>query len=138
VLTSLLAFHFLTLEASAEEGPEVPSGWTMVLPLGAPQFLMDRKPQGFVFGGIQVLGIGGAVYTGLEMVRLAEEGEVDQELRMRTLSAFSVGMAGGAWLASVIDGSHARDVAIEKAQSARNWERQQRVFAFLPMLIPRP
>jgi len=129
--------HLLSPEAGAEEVREIPSPWAMVLPLGVPQFATQQKAKGLAFGGLQALGIGGALYSGFEMVRLAEEGEVDQELRMRTVSAFSVGLAGAAWLVSVIDGSHARDVAIEKAQSARLWE-QQRVFTSekLPLLHP--
>jgi len=59
------------------------------------------------------------------MVRLAEEGEVDQELRMREISTVSVALSGAMWLASVIDGSNAREVALKKAQSARLWDQQQ-------------
>ena len=123
--TSLLAMHLLSPEAGAEELRNIPSPWATVLPFGVPQFATHQKAKGFAFGGFQALGVGGAIYSGIEMVRLAEEGEVDQELRMRTVSAFSVGLAGAAWLVSVIDGSHARDVAIEKAQSARLWEQQR-------------
>ena len=126
--TLLFAFFLMIPTAQAEETQEVPAAWKMVLPFGGPQFATDRNTHGFVFGGVQLLGVGGAVYTGLEMVRLAESGEpedIDQELRMRSLSALSVGIAGAAWLVSVIDGSHARDMALERAQSARAWELSQ-------------
>lgn len=124
----LVALFLVTPTAQAEESQNIPSAWTMVLPFGGPQFATDRNKLGFVFGGLQLAGAGSAIYSGLEMVRLAESGEpedVDQELRFRTLSAVSVGIAAAAWLASVMDGSHARDVAVERAQSARAWESSQ-------------
>ena len=125
-LVSLLAIHLAAPVVHAEAPPteqvSVPGAWSMVAPFGVPQFLNDRNALGFTFGGLQVLGIGGAVYSGIRMRDLAVEGDVDAELRMRTLSVWAVGTAGAAWLASVIDGSHARDVALEKAQSARAWE----------------
>lgn len=125
-LSSLLAMHLAAPVVHAEAPPEdhvkAPRGWAMAAPLGIPQFLNDRNALGFTFGGLQVLGVGGAVYTGIRMRDLAVEGDVDTELRMRSLSAWAVGIAGAAWMASVIDGSHARDVALEKAHSARAWE----------------
>jgi hypothetical protein len=139
--SSLLAVQLLSSEVHAEtpEAESVPSAWAMVSPFGVPQFLNDRKGLGFTFGGLQLLGLGGAVYSGLRMVDLAEDGEVDAELRMRTLSAWSVGTAGAAWLASVIDGSHARDVALEKAHAARSWEAVQgRSFEVSGISGPRP
>ena len=126
----LLAMLLFSSSASAEspvsegEVVEVPSAWAMVLPFGVPQFANDRNRLGFVFGGLQAVGVAGAVYSGVEMVRLAEEGEVDQELAMREISAVSVALTGAMWLASVIDGSNAREVALKKAESARLWERQ--------------
>ncbi|MEC7240111.1 MAG: hypothetical protein VXW32_02635 [Myxococcota bacterium] len=110
--------------ASEEETVKVPPAWTMVLPFGTPQFATDRSRLGLVLGGLQAVGVAGAVYSGVEMVRLAEEGEVDQELAMRELSAVSVALTGAMWLASVIDGSNAREVALKKAESARLWDQQ--------------
>ena len=129
MLKILLFAVFLVIPtAHAEESQDIPPAWKMVLPFGGPQFATDRNKLGFVFGGIQLVGAGSAVYSGLEMVRLAESGEpedIDRELRLRTLSAVSVGMAAAAWLTSVMDGSHARDVASERAQSARAWQLSQ-------------
>lgn len=131
LFSSLLALQLLSLPVHAESpAPEavsgdVPGAMAMISPFGVPQFLNGRKGLGFTFGGLQVLGLGGAIYTGIRMRNLAIEGDVDAELRMRVLSAWSVGTAGAAWLASVIDGSHARDVALEKAQSARAWDAAQ-------------
>ena len=110
---------------SEAEEIKVASPWAMVLPFGVPQFATQRTKLGLVFGGLQAIGVAGAVYSGVEMIRFAEEGEVDQELLMRDISKYSVALTGAMWLASVIDGSRARDVALEKAQAARNWERQQ-------------
>ena len=50
---------------------------------------------------------------------------VDQELAMRDLSKYSVALAGVFWFVSVVDGSNAREVALEKARSARMWESVQ-------------
>ena len=127
----LLAMLLFSSTASAEspvseeDVVHVPSAWAMVLPFGVPQFANKRTGLGMVFGGLQAAGVAGAVYSGVEMVRLAEEGEVDQELRMREISAVSVALTGAMWLASVIDGSNSREVALKKAQSARLWEKQQ-------------
>jgi len=140
--TLLFALFLVNPTAHAEEAQDVPAAWKMVLPFGGPQFATDRNTHGFVFGGIQLVGVGGAIYTGLEMVRLAESGEpedIDKELQMRTLSAIAVGIAGAAWLGSVMDGSHARDLAVERAQSARAWELSQpkrAVFEAKGMWVP--
>lgn len=125
--SSLLAVQLFSLEVHAEtpETEPVPAAIAMLSPFGVPQFLNDRKGLGFTFAGLQFLGLGGAIYSGFRMRDLAIEGDVDAELQMRTLSAWSVGTAGAAWLASVIDGSHARDVALEKAHAARSWEAVQ-------------
>ena len=124
---------------SVDEAVEIPSAWAMILPFGVPQFATDRNRLGAVFGGLQAVGVAGAVYSGLEMVRLAEEGEVDQELAMREISAVSVALTGAMWLASVIDGSNAREVALKKAESARLWEQQvptQAVVLSSPLSAP--
>ena len=127
----LLAMFVFSTSASAEspvseeEAVKVPSAWTMILPFGVPQFATDRTRLGLALGGLQALGVAGAVYSGVEMVRLAEEGEVDQELAMREISAVSVALSGAMWLASVIDGSNAREVALKKAQAARLWDQQK-------------
>lgn len=145
LFSSLLALQLFSMDAHAESpAPEVtpvaiPAGWAMVSPFGVPQFLNGRKGLGFTFGGLQVLGLSGAIYTGIRMRSLAIEGDVDAELRMRTLSAWSVGTAGAAWLVSVIDGSHARDVALERARSARAWEAvQSPALALRGLSGPRP
>ena len=72
----LLAMLLFSSTASAEspvsdgEAVEVPSAWAMVLPFGVPQFANDRNRLGLVFGGLQAVGVAGAVYSGIEMVRL--------------------------------------------------------------------
>ena len=138
----LLALASLASAPASAESPvvqevsvesSVPSPWAMVLPFGVPQFATQRNRLGLVFGGMQALSVAGAVYSGMEMNRLATEigqgnGDpnlVDQELAMRDVSKYSVALAGVFWFVSVVDGSNAREVALEKAKSARMWEAVQ-------------
>jgi hypothetical protein len=125
--SSLLAVQLFSLEVHAEtpETEPVPAAIAMLSPFGVPQFLNGRKGLGFTFGGLQVLGLGGAIYTGVRIRSLAIEGDVDTELPLRYLSVLSVVTVSAAWFSSVMDGSHARDVALEKAHAARSWEAVQ-------------
>ena len=91
---SLFGMLLLSTSAQAEspvseaEEIKVASPWAMVLPFGVPQFATQRTKLGVVFGGLQAIGVAGAVYSGVEMIRFAEENEVDQELLMRDISKF--------------------------------------------------
>jgi hypothetical protein len=120
--------------ADAEESPsveatsqdEIVSPWTTLLPFGIPQFAQGESKRGWIYAGVQGVGLAASIYTGLEMRRLAVEGEIDRELTYRLISAGTVAVTALTWFASVVDGSNMRIESIDRAQSARDWERVQR------------
>ena len=112
------------LEESSIE--DVVSPWTTVLPFGIPQFAQGESNRGWIYAGIQGVGLAASIYTGLEMRRLAVAGEIDQELTYRLISAGTVAVTAITWFVSVVDGSNMRIESIERTRAARDWERSQR------------
>jgi len=105
---------------------DVVSPWTTVLPFGIPQFVQGESRRGWIYAGIQGVGLAASIYTGIEMRRLALEGEIDRELTYRLVSAGSVAVTALTWFVSVVDGSNLRIEAIDRAQAARDWDETQR------------
>ncbi len=108
---------------------DTPGTWTVVMPLGIPQFAHGKPGRGALFGGIQAAGIGASTVATIKMIELAQIGDanaVDEEIQWRLVSVGSVALTGAAWFASVIDGARLHDVARAEAQaradSVRHWD----------------
>ena len=104
---------------------EPPGTWTVVMPLGIPQFTHGEPKRGFVFGGLQAAAFGTTVFAQMRMLDLGQSDDAggDEELTWRVVSGASTGLAGLGWLASVIDGARLHDAALAPAAaSARDWE----------------
>ena len=104
---------------------EPPATWTVVMPLGVPQFTHGETRRGVLFGGLQAAAIGATVYAQLRALELSQSDDSGgkEELTWRVVSGASTGLAGLSWLASVIDGSRLHDAALApSAAGAREWE----------------
>ncbi len=104
---------------------EPPPTWTVVMPLGVPQFTHGEPKRGLVFGGLQAAAIGTTVFAQLRALELGQSDNSGsrEELTWRVVSSASTGLACLGWLASVIDGSRLHDAALApSAAGAREWE----------------
>ena len=104
---------------------EPPGTWTVVMPLGIPQFSHGESKRGWVFGGVQAAAIGTTVFAQVRALELAQSDESGgkEELTWRVVSGATTGLAGLTWLASVIDGARLHDEALApSAAGAREWE----------------
>ncbi|MCB9762636.1 MAG: hypothetical protein H6739_22745 [Alphaproteobacteria bacterium] len=108
----------LSSPAVAQEQP----GWTLILPLGAPQFIQHRVPRGVVSGGIQVAGLGVAIGSGVAANRAAEAEDFEREGTMQIISIAGASAACGALFYSVMDAAHYNQLQREQmAAQARAW-----------------
>jgi hypothetical protein len=115
-----------TVEVEVQSSERIVSPWATVLPFGIPQFIQGESKRGWIYASVQAVGVAGSIYTGLEMRRLAEAGDVDEELTYRLISAATVAVTALTWFGSVVDGSNMRIESIERASAAREWESAQR------------
>ena len=115
-----------TVEVEVQSSERIVSPWATMLPFGIPQFIQGESKRGWIYASVLAVGVAGSIYTGLEMRRLAEAGDVDEELTYRLISAATVAVTALTWFGSVVDGSNMRIESIERASAAREWESAQR------------
>lgn len=106
---------------------EPPATWTVVMPLGVPQFAHGEPKRGLLFGGLQAASIGTTIVAQLRALELGQSDDAGgkEELTWRVVSGASTGLAGLSWLGSVIDGARLHDAAVESAdlvEASRAWE----------------
>ncbi len=77
----------------------------MVVPFGVGQFAHDKKRRGTVYAITEATLAGLATFSYVNMVSLAADGKVDEELRWRMVSAVSTAGFAGVYTAQVIDGA---------------------------------
>ena len=77
----------------------------MVVPFGVGQFAHDKRGRGIAYAVSEVATASLATFAYVQMVQLAEEGDVDTELRWRMVSAVSTAGFAGIYTAQVIDGA---------------------------------
>ena len=77
----------------------------MVVPFGVGQFTYDKRRRGVAFAVGEVATASLATFAYIRMVELAEEGDVNTELRFRMVSAVSTATFAGIYTAQVIDGA---------------------------------
>lgn len=109
------------MAAPAEAAP----AWTILVPFGVPQFTHRRRGRGFVFGGLQAVGLTTSTFATLAAFGYADAGNEDLYLAWRLASAGTVAFTAAAWFASVIDGSRLHQLELEAyglAQNAQAWD----------------
>jgi len=120
----------LLLAAPAQAGPV----WTLVMPLGVPQFTHQKPLRGLAYGGAQAALGGVAVWSSLEMREAALTEDFERELPLRMVSAIAIGGFAATWLASSIDGSRLHDQ--EMLDNELSW--RSGAYDALPAHLARP
>lgn len=108
----ILRSVLLTLGALLVAGPAYAApGFTVILPLGLPQFLHHAPVRGVAWGLVQVGGIGGVALARGPLLESAENEDSATFTTWKIVSSASAAVAAGAWFVSVVDGAqlHARE-----------------------------
>ena len=120
----------LLLAAPANAG----AVWTVVMPLGVPQFTHQKPLRGVAYGSVQLALGGVATWSSLEMREAALAEDVGRELPLRMVSAGAIAGFAATWLISSIDGSRLHDI---EAMDAEDLALIRPVDA-LPVYLSRP
>lgn len=91
-------------------------GWA-ASPFGVGLFVHERPVRGAVYALTQVVGIGGVVFGGVDMVEAQELEDEDRLSRDQAMTAAGIGLAALSFAASLIDGSKVHELDCVQAEA---------------------